>query len=101
MADRDAIQAQLAALKTAFLSQLGSRLDELEAAWRAGDYAEVHRQAHKLAGTAGTFGVPEVSTLARTLEHRLTRAREGAELSEPEREEAAGFLRRLREAAPK
>ena len=101
MADRDAVQAQLAALKTVFLGQLGARLDELEAAWRTGDFGEVHRQAHKLAGTAGTFGVPEISTLARALEHRLTRAREGVPLTESEQAEAEGFLRQLREAAPK
>ena len=38
MADREAIQAQLAALKGVFLSQLGVRLDELEAAWALADY---------------------------------------------------------------
>lgn len=101
MADRDAIQAQLAALKEVFLTQLAVRLDELEAAWSLGDFAEVHRQAHKLAGTAGTFGVGEVSTLARSLEHRLSRAREGLPLAEVELEEARGFIRQLREAAPK
>lgn len=101
MADREAIQAQLAALKGVFLSQLGARLDELEAAWALADYAEVHRQAHKLAGTAGTFGVAEVSTLARGLEQRLGRAREGLALTEGEFQEALGFVRQLREAAPK
>ncbi|MBI3131859.1 MAG: Hpt domain-containing protein [Acidobacteria bacterium] len=101
MADRDAIQAQLAALREVFLTQLVARLDELEAAWELGDYAEVHRHAHKLAGTAGTFGVTQVSALARGLEHRLSRAREGLALTEVELEEAHGFIRQLREAAPK
>jgi HPt (histidine-containing phosphotransfer) domain-containing protein len=101
MADRDAIQAQLTALKGVFLTQLGARLDELDIAWNRNDFAEVHRLAHKLAGTAGTFGVAEVSALARTLEHRLALAREGHALSEVEQEEARKLLLTLREAAPK
>lgn len=101
MADREAIQAQLAALKGVFLTQLGARLDEIQVAWDAEDFAEVHRHAHKLAGTAGTFGVGEVSALARNLEHRLAQAREGLPLSEAQREEALGLILKLREAAPK
>ncbi len=101
MADREAIQAQLAALKGVFLSQLAARLDELEAAWALADYVEVHRQAHKLAGTAGTFGVAEVSALARRLEHRLARAREGLALTDLDLQEALSLIRNLREAAPK
>ncbi len=99
MADREAIQAQLAALKGAFLAQLGTRLDELESAWAAGNLAEVHRHAHKLAGTAGTFGVAEISALARNLEHQLAQAREGQPITDSQRDEAHKLLVKLRETA--
>lgn len=99
MADRDAIQAQLAQLKAVFLAQVGERLAELDRAWASGDLAEVHRLAHKLAGTSGTFGVAEVSSLARRLEHHLAPAREGLELPEGTREAALELLEQLRGAA--
>lgn len=99
MADRDAIQAQLAQLKVAFLAQVGERLAELDRAWAGGDLPEVHRLAHKLAGTAGTFGVVEISTLARNLEHQLAPAREGLELPAGAREAALDLLTQLRGAA--
>ena len=101
MADREAIQAQLEALKVVFLGQLGARLAELETAWESQNWSEVHRLAHKLAGTAGTFGVAEISALARSLEQRLALAREGVALSEVALEEAHRILGQLREAAPK
>ncbi len=99
MADREAIQAQLAQLKVAFLAQVGARLAELDQAWDRGDLAEVHRLAHKLAGTAGTFGVADVSALARSLEHQLGPARDGLPLPEGAREAAQDLLKQLRRAA--
>jgi HPt (histidine-containing phosphotransfer) domain-containing protein len=99
MADRDAIQAQLAQLKGVFLAQVGARLAELDQAWAAGDLAEVHRLAHKLAGTAGTFGAAEISALARSLEHHLGPAREGTSLPEGTREAAWELLQQLRTTA--
>ena len=98
-ADPKAIQAQFEALKAAFRQQLPPRVAELEAAWAAGDATSTHRHAHKLAGTAGTFGVQEVSTAARTLEHVLGPVREGAPLTEEVREEVETHLARLRELA--
>jgi HPt (histidine-containing phosphotransfer) domain-containing protein len=51
------------------------RVDAIDAALVAGrDEAareEGRRQAHMLAGSAGTFGFPEASVIARELEHTL------------------------------
>lgn len=99
MPDRETIQGQLDALKGVFLAQLGARIRELEAAWSAGAVADTHRLAHKLAGTAGTFGAAGVSALARELEYLLAPSREGAALDESTREEARAILRQLRETA--
>ncbi len=99
MAERETIQGQLDALKGVFLAQLGSRIGELEAAWSTGAFADTHRLAHKLAGTAGTFGVAGVSALARELECLLAPAREGTAPDESARGEAQAILRQLREAA--
>ena len=98
-ADPDAIKAQFEALKAAFRQQLRPRLAELEEAWAAGDAAAAHRHAHKLAGTAGTFGVQEVSVEARALEHLLGPVREGAALTEALRAQVEEALARLRRSA--
>jgi HPt (histidine-containing phosphotransfer) domain-containing protein len=54
------------------------RVDAIDAALAAGrDEAareEGRRQAHMLAGSAGTFGFPEASVIARELEHALQSA---------------------------
>jgi HPt (histidine-containing phosphotransfer) domain-containing protein len=52
-----------------------ARVDAIDAAL-AGDRdeparEEARRQAHMLAGSAGTFGFPEASVIARELEHTL------------------------------
>ncbi len=51
------------------------RVDAIDAALADGAGAEAReegrRQAHMLAGSAGTFGFPRASTLARELEHAL------------------------------
>lgn len=97
--DPDAIKAQFDALKQVFRQQLPPRLAELETAWAAGRPEEAHRLAHKLAGTAGTFGMAEVAATARALEHLLGPVRAGAPLSGEAREEAERLLGRLRESA--
>jgi periplasmic divalent cation tolerance protein len=51
-----------------FRAKLPARIDEIEAAWRAGDGARAETAAHKLAGAAGTFGLPAAGEIARRLE---------------------------------
>lgn len=67
--------AKLDALKAQFAAQLGGTLDALESkvAARGPDLSpellqELHGSLHKLAGSGGSFGFPELSTQARKLE---------------------------------
>jgi HPt (histidine-containing phosphotransfer) domain-containing protein len=66
-------------LRQWFGDRLVERVGEIEAAWEAAQtasgggeaLARLHRLAHSLAGTAGTFGYPDVGLAARVLEKRL------------------------------
>lgn len=67
--------AQLAVLRLQFAAQLAGTLDELNRlmAGRGPDVprellTQTHFRLHKLAGAGGTFGFPELSAQARTLE---------------------------------
>ena len=72
-------QAAMERFRQEFATQLPARLQEarrLLDACRAAPadderLRELHRCVHKLAGTAGTFGMPEVSLEARAIEGRL------------------------------
>lgn len=81
-ADEARARAALALLDRRALSSNRARMDEIEAVLRdavAGVYVGVDRvrsaasAAHKVAGSAGSFGMHEVSELARDLEVFLTR----------------------------
>ena len=72
-------QAQLAAMSRQFASQLPGRIAEmrglLDRLHGAGpdpaDLETLHRMAHSLAGSAGSFGLPEVGAAARRMESAL------------------------------
>ena len=77
-ADKDAFAAKLKALKDAYDAQLGGRIDALESALGdidaandgAGQTAAVRallELAHKIAGSAGTFGHQKLSAAASEL----------------------------------
>jgi HPt (histidine-containing phosphotransfer) domain-containing protein len=51
-----------------FREKLPARIDEIETAWRAGEFARAEAAAHKLAGAGATFGVPAATEIARRLE---------------------------------
>lgn len=78
-APENSFAAQLAALRVQFSAQLGSTLDELNLKV-AGQGPDVPRELleellsslHKLAGSGGTFGFPELSVRARALEVTAT-----------------------------
>ncbi len=78
MVDQADIQAQLQALREGYARQLPEKLAEVEALWQAltdgvwaWDKAEgLQRLTHTLAGSAPTFGFPEVGQQARKLEQR-------------------------------
>ena len=74
-------QERFAALGREWRAQLPARLAEVQARSAAcrlapGDAAaleELHRMVHTLAGSAGTFGLGELSVHARTMEHEVER----------------------------
>ena len=49
------------------------KLAQLEPALDAGDWEEVAQLAHSLKGSAGSFGYPRVTDIARELEHAARR----------------------------
>ena len=51
--------------------ELPAKLDRLKALWRARELTELHRALHTLAGSAGTFGLRELSAAAREAEAYL------------------------------
>ena len=101
-ARREAFRGRLEALRRDFVNGLPSRLEALRDAVRAGlagpgpgasPWAELQGEAHRLAGSGATFGLPEVSARAAELERGL--ADLGASAPPwPER-----LVRTLREAA--
>jgi HPt (histidine-containing phosphotransfer) domain-containing protein len=79
MADAEALERKLAALRDAFRDRLDGRMAEIEDAGRAvaearsaADWGvvlgDLQALAHKLVGGAGTFGFDAVSDAARDLE---------------------------------
>jgi chemotaxis protein histidine kinase CheA len=91
-------------LRARFGASLRERLDRLEAlVWAAqrgsaeGALAEALVAAHRLAGTAGTYGHAEVGEAAAVLERALGRIAEGSSDPTPW-DEAAAALARARAA---
>ncbi len=85
MADREAALARMRQVREAYCEGLPARLAAIEAVWaeawrqdppHAARLDEVHRLVHGLAGTAGTFGLAQVSAAALRLEERLVAAPE-------------------------
>jgi HPt (histidine-containing phosphotransfer) domain-containing protein len=67
----------MAALREAFVAGLPSRLDGLRAALAAGDRVTVQREAHRLAGTGVSYGLPQLTAWGRAVE-QLCRAEPAA-----------------------
>ncbi|HEX9011685.1 MAG TPA: diguanylate cyclase [Holophagaceae bacterium] len=95
-------QAQLAALRETFAVDLPTRIEALRTAWAAdrdaGEATRTHFLAHRLAGSAGTFGYAALAQAARELERLLkVPAEEGRA---PTGDEAARADRLLAALAP-
>lgn len=69
-------EERMAALRDTFVGGLPPRLEAMRAALDAGDRETLHREAHRLAGTGQSYGLPEITTYGRELEHLC---RDGAE----------------------
>lgn len=83
--DRRAAQARLEALQARFVTSLHERLDRLDALVHAaregsteGALAEAMVAAHRLAGTAGSYGHVATGEAAAVLEAALGRIAEGS-----------------------
>ena len=58
-------------LRAEYRRDLPAKLERLAALWSARQLPELHRALHTLAGSAGTFGLREISEAAREAEHYL------------------------------
>src|SRR5690606_20771924 len=75
----DSGHMDLQALQVQFLERLPVRLDEIRALWNSlspGNWSDVqaedlHRAVHSLTGTAGIFGLHDLSRAARAFEQLL------------------------------
>lgn len=100
------LNAKLETLRQSFVAQLPTRFTDIDTAWQqvlAGDgdqaaLATVHRLVHSLTGTAGTFGMMELSEHARATERLLKGmvAQQDA-LAAPERDQVATMIAQLRD----
>lgn len=97
MADRQSsMEEKLAALRAQYAEKIDERVDELVAivdriTHASGDeqraiIADMKNATHKLAGSGATFGFPDVTTLARDMEHKCIAILEDEAVSVP-----AGF----------
>jgi diguanylate cyclase (GGDEF)-like protein len=101
------IQRQLQALRDSFAAQLPERIADIERGWKAlpsatpsdTDLYELYRKLHSLAGSAGTFGMPELGQEAHRVElflkAKLDAPEEWLEPAQAEIETGIGRLRRL------
>jgi PAS domain S-box-containing protein len=62
--------AEMNELLLEFIDTLTPRVHDLRAAWQRNDWKVVEALAHKLRGSAGLYGYPELSALADTLEQQ-------------------------------
>ncbi|MBT3789572.1 MAG: response regulator [Alphaproteobacteria bacterium] len=81
--------ATMAAMRESFRKKLPGRIADVEKAMSAarsttnsegvGELEEFHSITHKLAGAAGTFGYPQITEHARTLEYKISAYLESGE----------------------
>src|SRR5438445_4655709 len=76
MPDLNPVQAQLAMLRKKYALALPEKAAALQVAvaplfeetWQEQAWSSAYRQVHSLAGSSGTYGYPEISSIARALE---------------------------------
>jgi CheY-like chemotaxis protein len=62
---------QIAELLAAFSAELPSRAKSIEDAWHKRDFQTLAEWTHQLKGTAGMYGFPDISALARVIHEHL------------------------------
>jgi len=105
MSDLATVQAQLASLRKRYglaLPQKSAALDAAFAQVFAGPWEEqacsaAYRLIHSLAGSSGTYGYPEISGVARAIEHLIKPCVDArAPLGDPGKTQVKELLSRLR-----
>lgn len=74
-------EAHLAALRGRFRARLAEEREQLRVALESDDRETLARVAHRLAGSAGTFGAPEISDAAARVEQCLDEGGTGEEIA--------------------
>ncbi len=103
---RAKLQTKLAQVRQSFVASLSGLLDAIDRSWGGllgetldGERVqEAHRLVHQLAGSGGTFGLPELSRAARRLELGLREVLDRAQPPDaPALERLEELRQRLRE----
>lgn len=74
--------ADLADILELFVAELPKRVRAVEEALDAANFGEVQRMAHQLKGSAGGYGFPIISDVARILENHAAAANDVAAITE-------------------
>jgi HPt (histidine-containing phosphotransfer) domain-containing protein len=90
-------RAELDALLAEYRANLPATLARIDALLGKAKYAELARELHTLAGSAGTFGLPEVGTAAAAAEAYLEAC--GCGPDDRQRAELQQLLARIRHAS--
>jgi len=100
------VEELLAAMRAEYRAALPGKLAAIESLWQglaagtSSELGELRRLVHSLAGSAKTFGLPEVGLAARGLENEIIAAGEpGAGPLAARAAQIAAQLRALRQAA--
>jgi HPt (histidine-containing phosphotransfer) domain-containing protein len=72
----------VAELVAFFLGELERRVPRMQKAWDQGDLEELARHAHDLRGSAASFGFPDITSCARTVEDGIAREADVSEVRE-------------------
>jgi two-component system, sensor histidine kinase and response regulator len=64
-------EERMRSLREGFVAGLPERLATMRAALRADDRATVQHEAHRLAGTGLSYGLPELTTWGREVERKV------------------------------
>jgi chemotaxis protein histidine kinase CheA len=94
-------------LRAEYRKSMPAKLDRIEALWDLilkgmqddTRLAQLKKELHTIAGSAGTFGLPKVSDVARAAEECLGESADAASLGEKQRTDFIRLLGELKSAA--
>ncbi|MHC4989974.1 MAG: PAS domain S-box protein [Planctomycetota bacterium] len=91
---RRSAMRQLQTLVNEYVAALPKQRTQIERAFASGAVADVRAMAHRLAGSAGSYGLPELSRVARACDQAIRLGAQPAELSR----RVADLVDQMREA---